>query len=134
MILVTQKQKRSNVESLKFVVSQFSWYWRVALSQEFTSSTKTNFERVSFLTEAENQSSYKITSPRITKNTQSMTIAPLEFKWFHSMFWHVFFFPTQICIQFWQLIISTMQHKWSTIYQFFDNWYARKSLFVSLFS
>lgn len=42
------------VESLGFVEAQFLWYLLVALPQKFTSSVKTNFERVCFLTETEN--------------------------------------------------------------------------------
>lgn len=38
-------------ESLEFVVAQFSWYSWVALSHEFTTSTKTNLERAIFITE-----------------------------------------------------------------------------------
>lgn len=42
------------VESFEFVVAQFSWYSLFALPHIFTSSTKTNFQRVSFLIEVEN--------------------------------------------------------------------------------
>lgn len=34
---------------------QFSWYLRVALPNEFTSSTKKDFDSVTFLTETENR-------------------------------------------------------------------------------
>lgn len=39
------------------------WYAWVALSHKFASSTKTYFEKVSFLTETENQFIREITSP-----------------------------------------------------------------------
>lgn len=62
---------KNTVESLEFMVAQFFVaFMGIALPQEFTSSTKTNFEGVSlvfFFTEAENRNSYEITSPQISK-------------------------------------------------------------------
>lgn len=42
-------QITSTVKSLEFAVAQFSWYSWVALPNEFTFSTKTNLEELSFL-------------------------------------------------------------------------------------
>lgn len=55
------------VKSLEFLVVQFSWYSWVPLPHEFTSSRKTNLERVNFLTETENRHIHEITSQRISK-------------------------------------------------------------------
>lgn len=57
---------QTTVESLVFKVAQFLWYSCVALSYEFTSLTKTNFERICYLIETENQRIHEIISPRIT--------------------------------------------------------------------
>ena len=55
------------VESLEFVVAQFSWYSWEAPPHEFTSSTKTNLERVIFVTETENLPIHEITYQRISQ-------------------------------------------------------------------
>lgn len=52
------------VESLKFVAGQLSW---VTPPHKFTYSTKTNYERGSYLCETKNQRFYESTSPRISK-------------------------------------------------------------------
>lgn len=44
--------------------AQFSWYSWVALSHEFTSSTKTNYKNFSFPTETENRNINEIISPQ----------------------------------------------------------------------
>lgn len=83
------------VESFEFVVAQLSWYSLVTLLNKFTSSTKTKFQRVSFLTEAENLRILKIASPQITKNPQSTKIGPHKFKRFHTKQIEFFFKLTQ---------------------------------------
>lgn len=45
----TRKSDVHTVELLEFAVAQFSWYSWVALPNEFTFSTKTNLEELSFL-------------------------------------------------------------------------------------
>lgn len=50
----------NTVESSELVVAQFSWYSRVFFLDKITASRKTNFERVSLLTETENQPSTKL--------------------------------------------------------------------------
>lgn len=57
----------NNVESLRFTVAQFSWYLLVSFPHKFTSSMKTNLERVSFITETEIWCIHEITSPRLSK-------------------------------------------------------------------
>lgn len=57
------------VESLEFGVAQSYWYSRVALPHEYTSLTKTNFGKDSYLIETENGYIHKITSPRISEKT-----------------------------------------------------------------
>ena len=48
------------VESLEFKVARFSWYSWVALTHEFTSSTKTNYKRFSFPTKLKTDPSMKL--------------------------------------------------------------------------
>lgn len=55
------------VESLDFVVAQFWWYSWVALPCEFTSMTRTNFDKVNFCTKTENRHSLEITSRKKAK-------------------------------------------------------------------
>lgn len=55
------------MESLEFMVAQFLWYLWVALPHQFTSLTKTNLERVIFLTETEIRRIHETTSPQISK-------------------------------------------------------------------
>lgn len=64
---------------------------RIYILYEFN----TNFERVSFLTEAENLRILKIASPQITKNPQSTKIGPHKFKRFHTKQIEFFFKLTQ---------------------------------------
>lgn len=54
------------VESLEFVVAQFSLYSWVALSHVLTSSTKTDFERTSYLIEAEHRRIHEMTLSKIS--------------------------------------------------------------------
>lgn len=74
------------VDSLELIVAQFSWYSRLVLPHEFTSSMKTNFKWVRFLTETKNGSIHKNKSPQISKITtiHENCPTPQEFKWFHS--------------------------------------------------
>lgn len=57
------------MESLEFVVDQYSWYSWVAPPVEFTSWIKTKFERVSFLTKTKNRPIHGITFPGKNKKT-----------------------------------------------------------------
>lgn len=59
------------VESLEFVLAQFWWYSWVAFTYEFTSSTNTINEIVTFLIDTENRCIQEITSPRISKKTKN---------------------------------------------------------------
>lgn len=67
-MISSESHKLFTVESLYFVMAQFSWYSWVAFPHEFTFSTKRNFERgFFFFNETENWHIEKITSPRISK-------------------------------------------------------------------
>lgn len=64
------------VKSSEFAVAQFLRYSWVALPYEFTFSTKTNFERVGFLTETEIQRIPKLHPHDKQKSRNPRKLAP----------------------------------------------------------
>lgn len=65
--LVTFVRLSCTVESLEFVVAQFSWHSWVALANEFISSTITDYKRFSLPSETKSWRIHEITSQRTCK-------------------------------------------------------------------
>lgn len=63
---ISVKKVTNTVESLEFLVAQFSGHSRLALPREFTFSTKTNLKKkslLSYLNETKNLRIHEITCP-----------------------------------------------------------------------
>lgn len=74
--LVLLTRSYCTVESLEFVVAQFSWYSWVALKHKFTASMKTYCKIYSFPTEFKNRRTQDITSQQISKTPKVNEIWP----------------------------------------------------------
>lgn len=84
MLVCLLHEMLNTVESLEFEVTQFSGVFVGSPPPWIFNLNETNFELVSYLTEAENRRINKITSPQKSTKLKTRENWTNELQWFHS--------------------------------------------------